>query len=128
MKLSMQYAIEKLNTDLAHSDVKYRTSDFHEGIYRTEPTAGAYYELFFRDKVIPRKGNFRKVVVARQFSPIELVTKYPIYTKGELINLILPLAGRIDRFRIFMRRFGEVCILGDGNVFLTVVYFGTEGC
>ena len=43
------------------------------------------------------------------------------------INLILSLSGRTEKFQGFLNRFARVCIKGDKNVFLTVVYFGTEG-
>ncbi len=121
------YGLEKLNADITDPNRKYQATDFQEGIYRTEPSIGSHYELFFKDKSNATRGNFQKVVVTRSFAPLQLVSAYHMYTKREPINLILPLAGRTEKFKGFMNRFGRVCITADGNIFLTVVYFGNEG-
>uniref|UniRef100_A0A0E9PC33 Hexosyltransferase n=1 Tax=Anguilla anguilla TaxID=7936 RepID=A0A0E9PC33_ANGAN len=43
-----------------------------------------------------------------------------------LINIVVPLARRADKFRNFMHNFREVCVHQDGRIHLTVVYFGKD--
>ncbi len=122
------YAIEKLNIERKSSlGRKYTADDFVEGIYRTEPSLGSHYDLVFRDIDNQTVGSYHKVVLTRSFAPIQLVASRSINAKSETINLILPLSGRTDKFQGFLNRFARVCIKGDKNVFLTVVYFGTAG-
>ena len=125
---AIAYGIEKLNQERkAPSAKKYMPDDFVEGIYRTEPSLGSHYDLVFRDLDNQTIGNYVKVVLTRSFAPMQLVAKESINAKRETINLILPLSGRTEKFQGFLNRFARVCIKGDKNVFLTVVYFGTEG-
>lgn len=43
-------AIEILNRNISSNSAKYGQDDFLEGIYRTEPTTGTQYEMYFRSK------------------------------------------------------------------------------
>lgn len=43
------------------------------------------------------------------------------------INIILPLSGRTETFRGFMKKLTGLVLRHDRRLFLTVVYFGTEG-
>ena len=43
------------------------------------------------------------------------------------VNIILPLSGRLTTFHRFVRQLVHVIYPADKRVFLTVVYFGTEG-
>ena len=43
------------------------------------------------------------------------------------INFLLPLAGRLVQFRRFMANFERVCVNGEQNASLTVLYFTEEG-
>ena len=125
---AIAYGIEKLNIQRKAPSVrKYTPDDFVEGIYRTEPSLGSHYDLVFRDLDNQTIGNYFKVVLTRSFAPMQLVATHSINAKKETVNLILPLSGRTDKFQGFLNRFARVCIKGDKNVFLTVVYFGTEG-
>lgn len=106
---------------------QYTGEEFYEGIYRTEPSLGSHYELFFRDMDNPQPTNYRKVVVTRPYAPLQLISHKVESTRKELINLILPLSGRVDKFDAFLKRFRRVGISRDRRLHLTVVYFGTEG-
>eukprot|EP00794_Sanderia_malayensis_P017749 gene17749-19523_t len=50
-----------------------------------------------------------------------------IDTSKTIINVIVPLSGRLDKFSSFMKRFVEYGIKMDRRVFLTLVYFGLKG-
>ncbi|XP_076447972.1 chondroitin sulfate N-acetylgalactosaminyltransferase 2-like [Babylonia areolata] len=123
------YGIDKLNGNRTGGQTLYSYDDFVEGIHRTEPTTGAHYELYFQNKDSAQdvKMTYVKVVVFRPFGPPMLITSDLTYIKAQWINLILPLSGRLETFRYFMERFTTVCIKHDKRVYLTVVYFGTEG-
>ncbi|KAK2505573.1 hypothetical protein MC885_014742, partial [Smutsia gigantea] len=93
------------------------------GIYRTEKDKGTLYELTFRGD---HKHEFRRLVLFRPFGPIMKVKKERLNMAHTLINVIVPLARRVDKFRQFMQNFREMCIQQDGRIHLTVVYFGKE--
>ena len=123
----VQYAVEKLNLDRKDSEAQYTVEDFREGIYRTEPSMGTHYELHFKNLDMPDESGYQTVILSRPFGPIHLVSSQAVNPKKETINIILPLAGRTEKFQGFMDRFVRVCIHNDKHVFLTVVYFGTDG-
>ncbi|KAK3090177.1 hypothetical protein FSP39_009750 [Pinctada imbricata] len=120
------YGVELLNKGRKNSSRLYTVSDFIEGIYRTEPVSGTQYELYYRNLNNSGLGKYTRVIILRPFGPLIPALSSPIYTDTVWINLILPLKGRIDSFKLFMKNFVEVCILQDKKVFLTVVYFGSD--
>ncbi|KAK5600512.1 Chondroitin sulfate N-acetylgalactosaminyltransferase 2 [Crenichthys baileyi] len=102
----------------------YTDSHFMEGLYRTERDKGTLYELFFAKE---DSSSFRHVTLFRPFGPIMKVRSTSVETLGMIINIIVPLAGRVETFSQFLQNFREVCIQRDRRVHLTVVYFGQEG-
>ncbi|XP_055422932.1 chondroitin sulfate N-acetylgalactosaminyltransferase 1 isoform X2 [Bubalus kerabau] len=122
---AIQSAVEALNSPAESSPDQrpYTASDFIEGIYRTERDKGTLYELTFRGD---HKHEFRRLVLFRPFGPIMKVKKEQLNMASTLVNVIVPLARRVDKFRQFMQNFREMCIQQDGRVHLTVVYFGKE--
>lgn len=72
------------------------------GIYRTEKDKGTLYELTFRGD---SKHEFRRLVLFRPFGPIIKVKKEKLNMANTLINVIVPLAKRVDKFRQFMQNF-----------------------
>ena len=123
----VSYAVDKLNLQQGLNSQRYGFDQFVEGIYRMENSVGSSYELYFIDLKYTGRNHMHKIKLFRPFGPIYVVSSEHIDSKLEKINLILPLSGRTDKFARFMERFVKVCVLGDGNVFLTVVYFGEEG-
>lgn len=121
------FAVDELNKNRGKYDRKYTGEDFIEGMYRTEPVTGTQYELFFRNLNEPQKNLYSKVTLVRPFAPVLNLETAVKNTSQIWINLILPLSGRVDAFKQFMSRFVKVVINQDKRVFLTVVYFGTEG-
>lgn len=117
-------ALEVINRD-RQGRQRYTVDDFAEGLFRTDPTTGTQYELFFKEKNVTR--TFHKVTLMRPFGPIHTLSHERLKTSRELINVILPLSGRIETFRSFMDRFAKVAIKHDKRVYLTVVYFGDDG-
>lgn len=105
----------------------YSINDFTEGIYRTSPTTGTQYELYFHNVAQMGNGQYSKVTIMRPFGPLMSVTTDDMYTGQDWINMILPLQGRIDSFQKFMLNFVDTIISQNQKVFLTVVYFGKDG-
>ncbi|CAH0553844.1 unnamed protein product [Brassicogethes aeneus] len=129
---ALMKALESLNKNVTEKINKYTLDDFLEGLYRTEPTTGTQYELFFRTKVVNKSsvsGGYTKIVLMRPFAPIQSIkTEALIGPKDkELIQIILPLSGRTATFQSFMDKFVKIGLKNDKKVHLTVVYFGEEG-
>lgn len=118
--------LQRLNAPRTRSQRLYTTDDFIEGVYRTEPAIGTHYELYFRDLDFPSPTGYRRLVFTRPYAPLSLIATAPRATSHDVINLILPLKGRIETFRHFMERFIKICIKIDKRVHLTVVYFGVD--
>ncbi|XP_028658439.1 chondroitin sulfate N-acetylgalactosaminyltransferase 1 isoform X2 [Erpetoichthys calabaricus] len=123
---TIETALETLNNPEEEGNVHHHTyssSDFIEGIYRTERDKGTHYELTFKGD---QNHEFKRLVFFRPFGPIMKVKSERVDTSNMLINIIVPLAKRADKFKQFMHNFREVCVKQDGRVHLTVVYFGKE--
>uniref|UniRef100_M3YN42 Hexosyltransferase n=1 Tax=Mustela putorius furo TaxID=9669 RepID=M3YN42_MUSPF len=122
---AVESALETLNSPAEGNPNRrpYSASDFIEGIYRTEKDKGTLYELTFKGE---QKHEFRRLVLFRPFGPIMKVKQEKLNMANTLINIIVPLAKRVDKFRQFMQNFREMCIQQDGRIHLTVVYFGKE--
>ncbi|EDW32344.1 GL11584 [Drosophila persimilis] len=109
--------------------IKYTLDDFIEGIYRTEPTTGTQYELYFQS-VKHHTSPVRRALVMRPFAPLQTVqlsetpaSRSPSSSPA-VIHVIVPLAGRLHSFRSFLQMFAS---LGDRHLELIVVYFGDSG-
>ncbi|XP_028392917.1 chondroitin sulfate N-acetylgalactosaminyltransferase 1-like [Dendronephthya gigantea] len=99
--------------------------DLANGISRLSRVTGTQYDLIFK---AGKPNQYHRVKIRRPFSHLELVDEVEtLDTSKELINLIIPLSGRTDSFKVFLRHFGDICIRWDGKVYLTVVYFGQKG-
>ncbi|KAG7481433.1 hypothetical protein MATL_G00066780 [Megalops atlanticus] len=124
---TLETALQALNSpweggDPAHRRV-YSPGDFIEGISRMEKDKGTLYELTFKGD---RSREFRRLVFFRPFGPLMKVASETVHTANMLINIVVPLARRVEKFRHFMRNFREVCIRQDRRIHLTVVYFGKD--
>ena len=122
----IDYGIHYLNLDTESKADRVAIDNFAEGITRNDLTHGTVYDLYFRSNHSP--DIFKRLKLFRPFSNIQPVDQVEtIETSNEWINLILPLSGRLDKFAAFMERFVDVCIRKDRRIFLTIIYFGTEG-
>ena len=122
----LRYALSDLNRDVESSSDRITIDQFVEGITRNDFTQGTVYDLYFRSA--NSNNVFKRLKLYRPFNTIQRIGKpETIDTNNELINIIIPLSGRIDKFRAFMDRLVDVGIRRDGRVFITVVYFGHEG-
>lgn len=136
---ALNRALDSLNKNITIANAKYTLDDFSEGVYRTEPTTGTQYEMYFHKKDINNKSivthhehpnhGIIKVVVMRPFAPIQTIQieNFPKTKEKELIHIILPLSGRTSTFQSFMDKFVKIALKNDRRVHLTVVYFGEEG-
>ncbi|KAM4706947.1 chondroitin sulfate N-acetylgalactosaminyltransferase 1 [Discoglossus pictus] len=123
---AIEVALESLNSPDDESNTHrrvYASSDFIEGIYRTERDKGTLYELTFKGD---KSQEFKRIVLFRPFGPVVKVKNEKLNMANVLVNIIVPLAKRADKFQQFMQNFREVCIHQDGRIHLTVVYFGKE--
>ena len=64
------------------------------------------YELTFKGD---HKHEFKRLVLFRPFGPIMKVKNEKLNMANTLINVIVPLAKRVDKFRQFMQNFRLVC-------------------
>lgn len=120
----VNFAVKQINED---SQENRETSDFDliDGITRTDSLKGSQYELYFRTEMM---NVYRRVQAVRIFAPMQLVGNIEtIDTNRDIINLILPLSDRIDKFKLFMKHFISVGIHWDRKIHLTVVFFGEIG-
>ena len=121
----LSLAVKLLNDESNHLASPVTSDDLVEGYSRLDRMQGTAYELFFRSK---QKQVYKHLELFRPFAPIHRLSNSEIIDYShEWINLIMPLQGRIEKFRAFMDMFMEMCLKQDGRVFLTVVYFGEEG-
>ena len=114
-------ALDVLNLN---SSFKLSLDHVVEGVFRVDHNTGMEYELSFR---YPRTDRYAVVHLRRALGPLELASPAANnITASELINLILPLSGRLERFQKFLDMFIDVCVQKDKNVFLTVVLYGAK--
>lgn len=121
------FQIEDKIIDMINSNqsLDLTREDFLDGVYRYDINGGADYEFYFK---YPRKSNSVIPVRAwRELSQpnIEILTSEK-KNLDEMINLVLPLSGRLERFQNFIELFINVCIKKDKNVYLTVVLYGEK--
>lgn len=75
---------------------------YFSGLYRTERDKGTLYELFFAKE---DSSSFRHVTLFRPFGPLMKVRSTSVETSGMIINIIVPLAGRVETFSQFLHNF-----------------------
>ena len=121
----METSLSILNQGSDAKTAKYTPYDIAQGYTRNKKTLGTQYELFFHTKA--KKHSYEHVQLFRPFAPLQKVQVQSFDKMNEWINLIIPLYGRLDSMKTFLKRFVEVCIKQDQRVFLTIVYFGEEG-
>lgn len=119
----LQNSLDGLNRN--QTKAKYTLEDFVEGIYRTEPTTGTQYELYFKGK--GKATGLVKVTALRPYAPLIHINSLSLGAKKELVHIILPLSGRVQTFQGFMEKFVKIGLKNDRRVLLTVVYFGEDG-
>ena len=121
----VQFAIKTINDDAESKGDPVSAFQLAEGIMRNDRIHGTAYDLYFRSSL---PDIFKRIRVFRPFGPLQSFGNLEtIDTSKLLINIIVPLSGRIDKFRDFMERFLNVGVRWDQKVYLTVVYFGMEG-
>lgn len=121
----LKFAVETLNQEYEGKRSDVTAMDLTDGIMRVDRIHGSQYDFYFRTA---NNKIFHRVKIKRPFGPLTLTENIEtIDTNNELINLVLPLSGRLDKFRTFLDNFVDVCIKWDQQVFLTVVFFGQEG-
>lgn len=120
---SVFFAVETLNKKKTNQH-KFAVENFVDGIFRTDFTIGTYYNMVFRH---PDTNYYYTVQLARPFAPLQKVKTQVIDSSKISINFIMPLKGRLDKFKTFLERFKKVAIDSNIEVFLTVVYFGRDG-
>lgn len=72
------------------------------GIYHSERDKGSIYDLTFKDNT---SLDFRRLELFRPLAPVQNVKEEAIDTSRMLINIIVPLATRVDTFQQFMNNY-----------------------
>ncbi|CAH0395777.1 unnamed protein product [Bemisia tabaci] len=127
----IEASLTLLNKNLTSN--RYTFNDFQEGIYRTLPSSGTHYEVYFRLKNTTTKNfSYVKVSLLKPFlSVIPLASDLVVQAKGEnpkeLVHVVLPISNRLKTFQRFMDKFIKIGLRMDRNVLLTIVYFGDPG-
>uniref|UniRef100_A0A803KAE6 Hexosyltransferase n=1 Tax=Xenopus tropicalis TaxID=8364 RepID=A0A803KAE6_XENTR len=102
---TVDVALDALNSPeeggISHRKV-YTSADFIEGIYRTEKDKGTLYELSFKGE---KSQEFKRLVLFRPFGPIMKVKNERLNMANVIVNIIVPLAKRADKFQQFMQNF-----------------------
>lgn len=145
---ALNRALDSLNKNATATTNRYTLDDFSEGIYRSDPTTGTQYELYFRTREIrknpsstqshhERSNNHNnndgttKLTVMRPYAPLQTIQIETLPKQRErdkeIIYIILPLSGRTATFQSFMDKFVKIALKNDRRVHLTVVYFGEDG-
>lgn len=114
-------AINFINTNTSYHVSRDNVVD---GVYRIDINAGIDYELYFKDSKSNKYISIRLIRPLGRLQPVAIPNDSR--NPKELINLILPLSGRLERFQQFIDTFVEVCIKRDKHVFLTVVLYGAS--
>ncbi|XP_038060136.1 chondroitin sulfate N-acetylgalactosaminyltransferase 1-like [Patiria miniata] len=121
---AVYFAIDILNKKKDNTFNSFSIDNFVDGIFKSERTIGTYYNLVFRGT---QESYYQSVEILRPFSPLQKLRSQIIDTNKILVNIIIPLSGRLDKFQSFIERFKSVCLDNRMHVYLTVVYFGEEG-
>ena len=110
----------------------FLAQDFIEGYYRIDPVEGTQYELWFQsghlkgDSYEHRNNeSMTKVALLRPHAPLTLVNFDYGSQDAAIINIIVPLAGRLTALRSFLERFEANVLPSESRVHLTIVFFGT---
>lgn len=121
----LKFALRALNDEIGGTGEKATQANLDNGITRLNRLNGMQYNLVF---TASKPNQYHRVKVRRPFSNLELVDSVEsVDTSKEIINLIIPLSGRLQKFDAFLKRFADVCVRWDARVFLTIVYFGEKG-
>ena len=121
----IEFAIKTINDDSESKGDPVSVFQLAEGIMRNDRIHGTSYDLYFRSSL---PDIFKRIQVFRPFGPLQSYGKLETIDMSKaLINIIVPLSGRIDKFTDFIERFLNVGVRYDQKVFLTIVYFGMEG-
>ena len=121
----MDTALNILNNNADSESYQYTVYDLLQGYWRTNKRIGTQYELYFHSK--GKRHIYEHIQLFRPFAPIQKVQVQTYDKRSEWINVIVPLSGRVDTFKQFMEMFVEQGIKKDQKIFLTLVYFGSDG-
>lgn len=100
---------------------QWRRDHFVEGLYQSSDTIGTHYEVYFAND----KNEKRRVTLFRpQAPPVPLSHESVPY--GDKLNIIVPLYGRTDAFRLFLSNFEPILVTMKYKIYLTIVYFGAS--
>ena len=129
-KIEMNHLLQQLRRGeptLQHCvrNVKYgyrREHPFHGVQYIAHLSFTNCRRTVMKRKQISNKIHERLLHVQKPFGNI-LYQRQPSYGTNPTIHVVIPLQGRIEPFRRFMKNFEEVCLRRFEQVKLSVVYF-----
>ena len=111
---------------------RYVASDFVEGLYRIDPIEGTQYELWFQQENSPatseshtKQTDLLRVSLLRPHAPLVAVRVEGSSGDIPIVNIVVPLSGRLTAFQSFLSRFQKNGLsTNQSRVHLTVVFFG----
>ena len=116
----------------ASTGKRYVASDFAEGLYRIDPIEGTQYDLWFHQQGTAASADNKqpdlvRVSLLKPHAPLVAVRLEQQIQERPIVNIIVPLSGRLSAFQSFLARFHtNVISAGQSRIHLTVVFFGDQ--
>lgn len=124
-------ALSVLNRREPGASKRYVASDFVEGLYRIDPIEGTTYEMWFQgiaDNNNSKQPDLVRVSLLKPHAPLVAVRLEQQSRTRPIVNIIVPLSGRLSAFESFLSRF-HINVLStaeQSRIHLTVVFFGDQ--
>lgn len=114
-----------LASDLAGMKHIANTMQYRQGFVHFHPLNGTTAKMFFSSQT-GTVMNLYLLHATRHFYAPSVVNVTRLKKNSHLLHMIMPLAGRLDKLESFLDTF-LLAYKRDTDMFLTIVYFGTDG-
>jgi chondroitin sulfate N-acetylgalactosaminyltransferase 1/2 len=123
----IDFTLNQLNSENGNKkdDDKKNGMTFVEGFSLCDRKVGIIYDVYTHQSKGKNSTDFRKMTLFRPFGPVQKEHSTSIAAGSKWVNVILPLQGKLETFKIFLTLF-RFCCMADSHIFLTVVCFGEK--